>query len=627
MLTDTRSGLVVVAACAAWLALVATALAQPASSATDAGLLPLIPPDAVLFVERRGHEAVRPAFLDSNFGRMATDEAIHQFVHDSRRRIGRMIVAKALHLTDEQEIEHHRKLLHEFLKPFWHKPAAMFVVLDPASGEGLSQGIFCQPGREYGLSAREALAGLMAAAGKRIKGRQEFTHTTGLFRWQGTVKTDEPLALPDDPKARAKALKGRDLFMVSRSMSLLAVATDLTAAEALEKAVGRAAKDENPGVKRVLAKTAMKDWAFRWYFDMRALKKMTKAAGDAEAVATISRMLGLGAVGGLGGTGGYVENVYARRTYVDAPNARTGLARLLKQGGSYRKAMSMAPSGTVIRLAGELDPAEFRRMLRAAVTPVPATGPAATQPAARSGRGRSGPSQKTRARVEQICLLAEASTGHAGVFVCDLQGVMMAGGPPVGMVVGLKDRAKAVRAIDGLVKLAGPAPEGVPPGAMPPGAVPGMAMPAEYRKIPIRYAGRTMRFAVMKDRVVIALGDGAVKAAIDAAIDDTGGFEPDSKAQKLAESLGNGSGIFQVDLGAVAKALWPMAIQMAQMEEMAFPFTSLPSTNKMVRMLGPEIAVFEPTDGGLMIRSRGTVPFATKMFFLYPVMGILIVGF
>ncbi|MHC4716988.1 MAG: hypothetical protein ACYS5V_08465, partial [Planctomycetota bacterium] len=147
-----RSSLVLAAFTAVFLP-IGPARGQGITSATDTGLLPLIPPDAVFFVERRGHQAIRPAFLDSNFGRMATDEAINQFVHDSRRRIGRMIVAQALNLADEEEIETRRKQLHELLKPFWHKPAAMFMVVDPDSTGGLSMGFLCQPGREYEKSA------------------------------------------------------------------------------------------------------------------------------------------------------------------------------------------------------------------------------------------------------------------------------------------------------------------------------------------------------------------------------------------------------------------------------------------------------------------------------------------
>jgi hypothetical protein len=42
----------------------------------------------------------------------------------------------------------------------------------------------------------------------------------------------------------------------------------------------------------------------------------------------------------------------------------------------------------------------------------------------------------------------------------------------------------------------------------------------------------------------------------------------------------------------------------------------------MVRMLGPEIAVITPDDGGVLLNSRGLVPFATKMW-TYPVIPMM----
>ena len=62
-------------------------------------------------------------------------------------------------------------------------------------------------------------------------------------------------------------------------------------------------------------------------------------------------------------------------------------------------------------------------------------------------------------------------------------------------------------------------------------------------------------------------------------------------------------------------------MQAAQSSPENFPFVSMPSTNKLVRMLGPEVAVFKPDEGGLLMKSRGLIPFSTKMPFLYPVAG------
>jgi hypothetical protein len=75
-----------------------------------------------------------------------------------------------------------------------------------------------------------------------------------------------------------------------------------------------------------------------------------------------------------------------------------------------------------------------------------------------------------------------------------------------------------------------------------------------------------------------------------------------------------------MDLAALAKLVWPTlstAIENTETKD-SFPLASLPSTEKLVSYLGPEVAVFQPDDGGLLIKSRGTIPFATKMISGYP---------
>ena len=52
-----------------------------------------------------------------------------------------------------------------------------------------------------------------------------------------------------------------------------------------------------------------------------------------------------------------------------------------------------------------------------------------------------------------------------------------------------------------------------------------------------------------------------------------------------------------------------------------FPLASLPSTQKMVRMLGPETAVMIPDSDGLLLDSRGKIPFSTKMVLGAPITG------
>ena len=187
---------------------------------------------------------------------------------------------------------------------------------------------------------------------------------------------------------------------------------------------------------------------------------------------------------------------------------------------------------------------------------------------------------------------------------------------PVGGVLDLKDPAKGTGAIEELVKLsrAQEAPPDDEEEIGPP-------RPKQYRNMPIRYVGEMVRLAILKDRVVVALGDPALKACIDSALDKTGGFEPGSKGARLAQLAGDGSAIFAMDLAGLAKLAWPLLMHAVEGAGEEFPLAALPSTNKMVRMLGPEIAVFQPDAGGLLLKSRGKIPFATKMAVGFPVAG------
>ena len=141
---------------------------SPAGGEVD--LVSLIPRKAFFFVERRGHEVVREAFAASNLGKMAADEAINQFVHDSRVRIGQKIVEEMFNLTDEEEIARHHKWLHELLKPFWYRPCAMFALTDDALDSPPALGFICVPGK-YTSESKAALANLMKVGERRISPR------------------------------------------------------------------------------------------------------------------------------------------------------------------------------------------------------------------------------------------------------------------------------------------------------------------------------------------------------------------------------------------------------------------------------------------------------------------------
>ena len=604
-------------------------LAQSGIAGRSDGLLSLIPPKAVFFVERRGHELIRQAFLASNLGKMAQDEAVRQFVHDSRVRIGRMIVAGLFDLKSNEDITRCQKLLHSLLKPFWYKPCAMYVALDEKLEREPGLGFICIPEEKYRKECSDALDALMKM-GLPPKGkpgtRQMFTYRSGTITWRGVAKGSSEFSLSADPKKRVAELKDKSLFMVNWTLPLLLVATDLSAADAMEEVMAGLgkAKDESVSVKAVMRKTALKDWAFRWHIDVEALMRMVraKARQEGEAMPAPIRAMGLDKIRGIGGTGGYADKVYTRMTYVDAPNAAGGLVRMFKPGASYKRGFAMTPSEATFCLAGQLDTKALLTMVAQALMEEASPASAASSgPAATTRPQRKLPESVARV-MKHLDALAGASDGNFAVFVTELQamgmGMLGAGGVPVGAVLDLKDREKALRAIGELVKLGGGEEEAAAPGEEQPGPL----RPRQYRNMPIRYVGDMVRLSVLKDRIVIALGDAALKAGIDTALDATGGFEPDSKSDRLARLAGDGSAIFKMDFAALTKAFWPLLMQLAQMEPDEFPFVSLPSTNKMVGLLGPEIAVFAPDAGGLLLKSRGKIPFATKMVPAYPVAGL-----
>lgn len=122
-----------------------------------------------------------------------------------------------------------------------------------------------------------------------------------------------------------------------------------------------------------------------------------------------------------------------------------------------------------------------------------------------------------------------------------------------------------------------------------------------------------LRLAVLKDRIVVALGDNAVKAGIDVALDGIGGLEKGAEATRLLELCGDGSVVFLMDLKSIAKLTWPIVMQLAQSADESFPFASLVSAAKISRMLGPEVAVLRADETGLLMSSRGKIPFSTKL--------------
>ena len=592
--------------------------AQTKAPAVADGLLSLIPEEAFFYLERRGHTAIRKAFLSSNLGEMASDEVIKEFVHASRVRTGQMIVKGMFDLEEKEEIDRHQKLLHELLKPFWYRPAAMYAVTGKDFSDTPGFGFLCATGR-YRPECKKAIEALMRIGLPKSGDagtRQEFTYRKHTTVWKGVAKGSGQFKLPKDPKKQLGALKGKSLFMVSWVNDILLIATDLRAADAVSRLLSVAkppkSKAANKSFQFVMKKTALKDWAFRWYIDVDIVLRAVKGQGRGKAQMKLLTRLGFDGVRGIGGTGGYADKKYARMTYIHAPKVTRGPLRFLKKGGSYKKAISMVPDTTTFCLAGQFDKKAVLETLPVMLGINPRGG-AATKPA-------DAPSEEQAKFLKAIQLLAEATNGNAGFFMTDVQGflgMMAGGGPPIGAVLDLKDREKAVKAIDALIELAGvPGPED--DDERRPG-------PRVYRKNPIRHLGPMVRLAILKDRAVIALSEDALKVTIDAALDKTGGIPPKSKTEELAKLTGRGAAFFRMDLAPLAKTFWPMIMQAASQESGFFqvPLASLPSAAKLTRMLGPEIAVLEPDAEGLLMKSRGKIPFATKMV-LYPMLGMLV---
>ena len=624
----------------------------PALAADDKGLLPMIPPDAVFFLEHRGHTAVRDAFEASNLGKMYKDEVITQFVQDSRVQFGKMIMKQMFDSpalkTDPAELQ---QTLHKVLKPFWYNPAAMYVVLtDGKTEEPPGVGFICAMDEKSRAEAKPALESLMqiGVPSAGMGTRQAFKWKTDKLEWNGVAKAYNEFALSATPDKQAGELKDKSLFMTCWTDKHLLVATSLSAAASMGKAMAKpdANKDKSESLARILKKTAQKDWAFRWYVDGDALRKaMPKDGGEGPMGGMMMTSLGLPRIHGAGGTGGFTDNVYTRLSYIDAPGATEGVMGIIKPGGTYKTGLAMMPRQTTFVLAGQIDTAKTVAIIRSIAlaaakakaheeAPPPKEedlkGGATSKPAAEPEPKLDETASKVIAQLEQ---LAGASGGNGGIYLTDLAGLfagMMGGsGAPVGMVLDIKDKAKATAAIEQLINLSGgtmegraPAADGPPPNGQP-------AQPTEYRKVAIRRLSEMFRLGILEDRVVLAMSDDAFKSAVDAALDKTGGFDPEGAGAKMLQLCGQGSAMFSMDLAALAKLGWPIISTFVEQNKSAdFPLASLPSTEKLVGFLGPEVAVFQPDDGGLLIKSRGKIPFATKILGTYPTLGWLFyVGF
>ncbi len=410
-------------------------------------------------------------------------------------------------------------------------------------------------------------------------------------------------------------------------------ATQISEVLASHGTAGAVSKAGNESYQMVMTKTVIDEWAFKWYADIEVMR--TLPTGPFGSTMQMPAMLGLDGMLGVGGTGGYVDNVFARKTYIYAPHTFGGLLQLFKPGGSYERALAMTPDTASVFLAGEIDTDLLLAMIRQAMQGGAGGEIRLERRAIRSGNDDSdaeielasavidgdstGQPQELTGEAAEIMEALEqllgASDGNCTIFFGDLAGVMagMMGGVPVGLVLGVTDHDQAAQAVESLMALAG---------------VDDTVVSDEYRNIPIQRLNMGYSFfgsfavAIMDDRIVAAFSEEALKAAIDAGLDDTGGFPVAGNGRELADLTGPGSAIFAFDLAAFAETLWPMLMEMSTSEYAAdvFPLADLPSASKLARLLGYEIAVFKPDEDGLLLDSRGQVPFATKILPGYPLM-------
>ena len=600
--------------------------AGPAAAGPD--LSSMIPPEAFFWLERHGHTAVKPAFDASNLGQLAHDAVMNKFIHETRVKIGRLLVKQMFDLETEADIGSHQETLHKFLLPFWYNNCAAFVILKKES-RGPAMGFYCVTG-QYQKQCKDAVEALMkvgvpaeGAAGER----QAFTYSSGAIKWSGVAKQGDEWSIAKDDKARAEQFKKSSLFMVAWSGDLLLVATDIAAADAaasmLPGAANRpASKSASPGYQAVLAQTPLKDWAFRWYVDMEQVRKLI-GGSEGYMYGGMMNMVGIDGMRSIGGVGGYSDNVFTRTTFVDAPTP-AGILSLLARDGSYKAGLAMLPPNCPLAVAARIDAQALPQWVRQTMisqkqqmemmrarweTTVevtaeegPATMPSA-MPATRPAAPTSMPAvkldedeEKLLKQIEAIC---QSSTGAGALAITELPDMQGPGpsGFPICIVIELKDAAKAAKVIDEAIKSGDYAGAG----------------PATHLGVTIRNISESMLVAVAKDRLIFAGTEPAMKAAIGVAM-ETPTSGPSPQMARMTALTGDGSAILQFDLPALTKWFLPtLAGIFGFARDENSPLGQLPEPDKLAGLLGPEIIVVQPTKNGWLFKSRGTVPFLTKI--------------
>jgi hypothetical protein len=596
------------------------------------GLISLVPDGACVIIERRGHTKVKSALDASNTGKLYNDEAIRDFLDATREAIGKKIAAEMFDLEDEDEITTVREQFHQVLLPFWYDRSVMFF-LPPQDKEKdvPDMGIIVVPSPKYRKGCIDSLKALMeknAAPATQPGKLQSFTYTSEKVTWTGVVHQDEEFVLPEDQTERKEVLDENDVFMITQRHPMVYITTSIYAADQISKTMSASEKkNTNPGLKTVFAKTAMTDWAMRWFLDIKAIAEISKD-DDPETFLQnkYMKVLGLDTLRSAGGYIGYIDNTLANKTYIDALGIKGGLLRCFKAGGDFKAGLSMLPSHSSFMLGGEFNPKTIAKIVTEIFKIsndedeeiVVVIEDEDEEIEAEEEKTDSQDIDKVKKFTELFNELAAAVGPNAGGYVTDIQTMMM-GTPPVGMVFEIKDKARAEKAIRALCEFAG-MEERLPDTDDSDENEAATTKPAakydSYRKAVIHRMDDQFFYSVMEDRMIIAFSDGALKAGIDAGKDKMGGFAPDSKAAKLGTKLPKGPGIFMMDLPALTKLAWPMLVQSTQEGDNYGPFgflRSLPSTQKITSLLEPEMVVFIPDEGGLLLNSRGVLPFGSKL--------------
>lgn len=616
---------------ASWVAAGSAAGATPGGD----GLAAFVPRDALVFVERRGHAAVREAMGASNFSPIAADEAVAKFVCDSRVQIGKQWVKELFDLKNPADIAARQKQLHEVVEAFWQQPAAMCVMWGK-NGSEPSAVFLCATG-PYRASCRKGLEELMKidVPPEGVAGtKQAVIYRKGEVLWKGLVKHGAPGVLPKTPDERAEALASGSVFLTCWVDDLLVIATSIPAADAMSGVLSVTAPGASlageKAYQAVAARTQIAEWAFRWHAAVQAAFAGPPSSGEEEdrprrSVPSELKAIGLDRVAAVGGSEGYADKVVTRRMLVYAPGADVSM-RLIRPSGSYERGVALAPRGSAASLAGEIDADVLAKLIAPSSPPpkVSAGEEAGTRPAGAAPASRpADPASAARAR------LIHASDGRAAIYLLDFNGFAGAGGAsgfPVGLVIGVKDPAQARLAVEALIELdstgkasVGDDEEDEGPGrpATRPASRPASA-PAQqelYRGVAIRRVFQG-ELAILKDRVVVAFSRPALTAAIDAALDNSGGLPLDGKARALVDLDAPGALLARIDMAALAKAVWPLFRDGRRGSD--FPLVSLPTTETLVGLLGEEVVLVQATADGILLKSRGRVPLLTKAPTIFP---------